>query len=66
MEKPIGFSRGRIGSVIAVAGTAAIGPDGPTVGVSDLYLFHRYTEGDLPCRFAQSVGPTEHNLRDFI
>lgn len=38
MEKPIGFSRAtRIGNIIAVAGTAAIGPDGRTVGVNDVY-----------------------------
>ena len=38
MEKPIGFSRAsRVANVIAVAGTAAIGPDGQTVGVSNVY-----------------------------
>ena len=38
MEKPIGFSRAsRVGNVIAVAGTAAIGPDGKTVGVDNVY-----------------------------
>lgn len=37
MEKPIGFSRAsRIGNIIAVSGTAAIGPDG-TVGVGNVY-----------------------------
>jgi enamine deaminase RidA (YjgF/YER057c/UK114 family) len=38
MEKPIGFSRtSRIGNVIAVAGTAAIGPDGKNVGINNVY-----------------------------
>lgn len=37
MEKPIGFSRAsRVGNVIAVAGTAAIGPSG-TVGIGNVY-----------------------------
>jgi enamine deaminase RidA (YjgF/YER057c/UK114 family) len=43
MEGPIGFSRAcRIGSVIAVAGTAAIGPDGQTVGANDVYEQTKY------------------------
>lgn len=38
MEKLIGFSRAsRIGNVIAIAGTAAIGPDGETVGIGNVY-----------------------------
>ncbi len=38
MEKPIGFSRAcRVGNIIAVAGTAAIGPDGQTVGLDNVY-----------------------------
>ncbi|MEL7129076.1 MAG: RidA family protein [Pseudomonadota bacterium] len=38
-EAKIGFSRAvRLGNTIAVAGTAPIGPDGATVGVSDMYL----------------------------
>jgi enamine deaminase RidA (YjgF/YER057c/UK114 family) len=42
MEKPIGFSRAtRIGNTIAVAGTAAIGPDG-TVGINDVYEQTKY------------------------
>jgi enamine deaminase RidA (YjgF/YER057c/UK114 family) len=43
MEGPIGFSRAcRIGNIIAVAGTAAIGPDGQTVGVNDVYEQTKY------------------------
>lgn len=43
MENPIGFSRAsRVGNVIAVAGTAAIGPDGKTVGVNDVYEQTKY------------------------
>ena len=42
MEKPIGFSRAsRIGSTIAIAGTAAIGPDG-TIGVGNVYEQTKY------------------------
>jgi enamine deaminase RidA (YjgF/YER057c/UK114 family) len=38
MEKPIGFSRAcRVGNIIAVAGTAAIGPDGKTAGINNVY-----------------------------
>jgi enamine deaminase RidA (YjgF/YER057c/UK114 family) len=37
-EGILGMSRARrIGSTIAVAGTAPLGPDGKTVGVGDLY-----------------------------
>ncbi len=35
-EPQVGFSRGaRIGSIVAIAGTAPIGPDGKTVGIGD-------------------------------
>ena len=38
MEEPIGFSRAaRMANVIAVAGTAAIGLDGQTVGINNVY-----------------------------
>ena len=38
MEEPIGFSRAcRIGNIIAVAGTAPIGPDGETACQGDVY-----------------------------
>lgn len=37
-EKPIGFSRAvRVGSQIAVSGTAPLGPDGKTVAPGDLH-----------------------------
>jgi len=37
-EKPIGFSRAvRVGNIIAVAGTAPIGPDGNTACPGDVY-----------------------------
>ncbi len=43
MEEPIGFSRAsRVGNVIAVAGTAAIGPDGQTVGINNVYEQTKY------------------------
>lgn len=43
MEEPIGFSRAcRVGNVIAVAGTAAIGPDGRTVGINNVYEQTKY------------------------
>lgn len=38
LEKPIGFSRAsRVDNIIAVAGTAPIGPDGQTVGINNVY-----------------------------
>lgn len=38
MEEPIGFSRAcRVGSIIAVAGTAPIGHEGQTVGLNNVY-----------------------------
>lgn len=43
MERPIGFSRAsRVGNVIAVAGTAAISPDGQTVGINNVYEQTKY------------------------
>lgn len=43
MEKPIGFSRAcRVGNIIAVAGTAAIGPEGKTVGINNVYEQTKY------------------------
>lgn len=43
MEGPIGFSRAcRVGNVIAVAGTAAIGLDGQTVGINNVYEQTKY------------------------
>lgn len=38
LERDIGFSRAvKIGDLIAVSGTAAIAPDGSTIGVGDVY-----------------------------
>jgi enamine deaminase RidA (YjgF/YER057c/UK114 family) len=43
MEKPIGFSRAsRIGNIIAVSGTAAIGPDGNTFEPKNVYEQTKY------------------------
>lgn len=43
MEVPIGFSRAsRVGNIIAVAGTAAIGPEGHTVGINNVYEQTKY------------------------
>lgn len=43
MEGPIGFSRAsRVGNVIAIAGTAAIGPDGKTIGLDNVYEQTKY------------------------
>jgi enamine deaminase RidA (YjgF/YER057c/UK114 family) len=43
MEGPIGFSRAvRIGSIIAVSGTAAIASDGSTVYLGDVYGQTKY------------------------
>ena len=38
LETEIGFSRAvRIGNIIAVSGTAAIAPDGSTIGIGDVH-----------------------------
>lgn len=43
LEKSIGFSRAsRVGNVIAVAGTAAIGPNGQTIGINNVYEQTKY------------------------
>lgn len=43
LEGPIGFSRAvRVGNIIAVAGTAPIGPNGKTVGINNVYEQTKY------------------------
>jgi enamine deaminase RidA (YjgF/YER057c/UK114 family) len=46
MEKLIGFSRAvRVGAHVSIGGTAAIGPDGETVGIGDVAVqTHRCME----------------------
>jgi enamine deaminase RidA (YjgF/YER057c/UK114 family) len=64
MEGPIGFSRAcRIGSVIAVAGTAAIGPDGQTVGANDVYEQTKYCIEIMKRAIEQAGGSIQNVVR---
>jgi enamine deaminase RidA (YjgF/YER057c/UK114 family) len=62
MEAPIGFSRAvRIGNIIAVAGTAPIGPNG-TVGVGDVYAQTKHCIEIM----RQAIEAAGASLRDVI
>jgi enamine deaminase RidA (YjgF/YER057c/UK114 family) len=64
MEGPIGFSRAcRIGNIIAVAGTAAIGPDGQTVGVNDVYEQTKYCIEIMKRAIEQAGGSIQNVVR---
>jgi enamine deaminase RidA (YjgF/YER057c/UK114 family) len=67
MEKPIGFSRAcRIGDIIAVAGTAAIGHDGKTVGIDDVYLQTRYCIDIMKAAIEEAGGSLDNVIRTRI
>lgn len=67
MEKPIGFSRAcRVGNIIAVAGTAPIGPDGKTVGINDVYEQTRYCIQIMKRAIEEAGGSLENVIRTRI
>lgn len=67
MEKPIGFSRAsRIGNIIAVAGTAAIGPDGQTVGINNVYEQTKYCIQIMKKTIEEAGGSLQDVLRTRI
>jgi len=64
MEKPIGFSRAsRIGNIIAVAGTAPIGPDGQSVGVNDVYGQTKYCIQIMKKAIEEAGGSLQNVIR---
>lgn len=66
MEKPIGFSRAsRVGNIIAVAGTAAIGPNG-TVGMGSVYEQTRYCIEIMKKAIEDAGGSLEDVIRTRI
>ena len=66
MEGPIGFSRAcRVGNVIAVAGTAAIGPDGQTIG-SNVYEQTKYCIEIMQKAIEEAGGSLQNVVRTRI
>lgn len=64
MEEPIGFSRAsRVGNTIAVAGTAAIGPDGQTVGINNVYEQTKYCIEIMKRAIEEAGGSLENVIR---
>jgi enamine deaminase RidA (YjgF/YER057c/UK114 family) len=67
MEKPIGFSRAsRIDNVIAVAGTAAIAPDGSTYAPGDVYEQTKYCIEIMKKAIEDAGGKLEDVIRTRI
>jgi enamine deaminase RidA (YjgF/YER057c/UK114 family) len=67
LEKPIGFSRAsRIGNIIAVAGTAPIGPDGQTVGINNVYEQTKYCIEIMKKAIEEAGGSLENVIRTRI
>ena len=67
MEKPIGFSRAcRQGNTIAVSGTAAIGPEGKTVGLDDVYTQTKYCIEIIKKTIEEAGGSIKDVLRTRI
>ena len=66
MEKSIGFSRAsRVGNFVAVAGTAAIGPDG-IVGVNDVYEQTKYCIKIMKMAIEEAGGSLQDVIRTRI
>ncbi len=64
MEKPIGFSRAsRVGNIIAVAGTAPIGPNGQTVGINDVYEQTKYCIQIMKKAIEEAGGSLQNVIR---
>ncbi len=67
MEGPIGFSRAcRLCNVIAVAGTAAIGPDGHTVGIHNVYEQTKYCIEIMKKAIEEAGGSLQNVVRTRI
>lgn len=67
MEGPIGFSRAaRVGNIIAVAGTAAIGPDGRTIGINNVYEQTRYCIEIMKKAIEEAGGSLQNVVRTRI
>ena len=67
MEEPIGFSRAcRVGNVIAVAGTAPIGPDGQTVGLNNAYEQTKYCIEIMKKAIEEAGGSLQNVIRTRI
>ncbi len=67
MEKPIGFSRAsRIGNIIAVSGTAAIGPDGNTFEPTSVYEQTKYCIEIMKKAIEEAGGSLEDVIRTRI
>ena len=67
MEKPIGFSRAsRVGNIIAVAGTAAIDPDGQTVGINNVYEQTKYCIEIMKKAIEEAGGSLQNVIRTRI
>lgn len=67
MEAPIGFSRAsRVGNIIAVAGTAAIGPDGQTVGINNVYEQTKYCIEIMKKAIEETGGSLQNVIRTRI
>lgn len=63
MEGPIGFSRAsRVGNIIAVAGTAAIGPGGQTMGINNVYEQTKYCIEIMKAAIEEAGG----SLKDIV
>jgi enamine deaminase RidA (YjgF/YER057c/UK114 family) len=62
-EATVGYSRAvRVGSHVAVAGTAAVGSDGKVVGVGDPYAQARFILGKIDV----ALGQAGASLRDVV
>lgn len=67
MEKPIGFSRAvRVGNVIAVSGTAAIGEGGTTVCIGDVYGQTKHCIAVMKKAIEEAGGALEDVIRTRI
>lgn len=67
MEGPIGFSRAsRVGNIIAVAGTAAIGPNGQTMGINNVYEQTRYCLEIMKAAIEEAGGSLKDVVRTRI
>ncbi len=67
MEKPIGFSRAsRVSNIIAVSGTAPIGPDGNTFEPTNVYEQTKYCIEIMKKAIEEAGGSLEDVIRTRI